>query len=338
MQNAHGSAAPTDNRGIPVRRNLVLAAAALALNGWLWLGLPLLLSGRLELAWSLIGVVLLTTTIWSLMHEGIHAVLHPDRAVNDALARALAIGFPAPFAVLRFGHLKHHQFNRTAVDRSEVYDPDCASRASAAAGYYARLLGGLYAGEVAALLLAWLPRPVQWRLLARLPSEPDGPSLADSARRQLLRSDVLWSMRLDSALSLILVAASLWLYGPAFWLLGLALIGRGLLISLADNAYHYATALHAPGADVRPARNLALPGWAERAILNFNHHATHHRHPGLPWTALPEASAALKSARGPGYLCGLLAQLRGPIALSSLPMTPAPRNPAANRGAEPGAG
>ncbi|MDY0331595.1 MAG: fatty acid desaturase [Thiomonas sp.] len=311
--------AAIDPRGIPARLNLLLVALALALSVWLWMGLPMLLPTSPALGWSLLIVVLATTSYWSLLHEGIHAVLLPDRRLNDALSRLLAIGFPAPFAVLRFGHLKHHQFNRTAIDRSEVFDPASTTRGAAAWRYYPQLLIGLYASEVAALLLVWLSPALLLRLAQRLPAEPGLPSLADSLQRQLLKPDTLRAMRLDSLASLALIACSAWLYGPHAWMLLLALLGRGMLISLTDNAYHYATPLHAPGDDVRHARQLDLPRWASALILHFNYHATHHRHPALPWSALPAAACAQDRQYAQPYLRALLRQLRGPIAQQALP-------------------
>lgn len=304
---------------LPVARNVALAVLFLAADGWLWLGLPALLDKAPWFAWSLLPVVLATTSYWSLLHEGIHAVLHPDRRVNDLLSRLLAIGFPAPFAVLRFGHLKHHQFNRTAIDRSEAFDPQRQPRWRASLTYYPQLLIGLYLQEVASLLLVWLPRRVILALAGRVPSEPELPPLAQSIERQLLGRDVLWGMRRDSLASLGLIAASVWLYGAQAWMLLLALGGRGLLISLADNAYHYATPLHRPGGDVRHARNLALPHWASALILHFNYHAVHHRHPALPWTRLPAAATEDDLRDAPPYAAAMLRQLRGPIAQTDLP-------------------
>lgn len=334
---------PDLHRAIPVRLNLLLSALALALSAWLWLVLPLLLPGAPGLGWTLVVVVLATTSYWSLLHEGIHAMLHPDRRLNDALSRLLAIGFPAPFAVLRFGHLKHHQFNRTAVDRSEVFDAACMRRWHAALRYYPHLLIGLYASEVAALLLVWLPPALLRRLASRLTEQPDlllksaprpaaarQPPRGDeeplgrpgvllkSIEKQLLRPDVLRDMRRDCAASLALMVVSVWLYGPHAWMLLLALLGRGVLISLTDNAYHYATPLHTPGGDVRFARNLRLPHLASRLILHFNYHAVHHRHPALPWCALPAAAQADAFSDAPAYVPALLQQLRGPIALLAL--------------------
>lgn len=309
----------SSQQAIPVPLNLALAAGFLAANAWLWIGLPLLLPKLPTLGWSLLLVVLATTSYWSLLHEGIHAVLHPNRRVNDALSRLLAVGFPAPFAVLRFGHLKHHQFNRTAIDRSEVYDGSKNRRWRAALGYYPQLLIGLYVSEVAALLLVWLPPALLLWLARRWPAEPGLPPLAQSIDKQLLRPGALRGMRVDSAASLVLIALGVWLYGPHGWMLLLALLGRGVLISLTDNAYHYATPLHTPGGDVRHARNLRLPRPASALILHFNYHAVHHRYPALPWSALPAAAQADELHGAPSYVAALLAQLRGPIALRDLP-------------------
>ena len=57
------------HRAIPVRLNLLLSALALALSAWLWLVLPLLLPGAPVLGWTLVVVVLATTSYWSLLHE-----------------------------------------------------------------------------------------------------------------------------------------------------------------------------------------------------------------------------------------------------------------------------
>lgn len=310
--------AQAPGRAIPVRCNLVLVAGFGAMQLWLWIALPLQLSQAPWLAWSLLSVVLATTSYWALLHEGIHAVLHPNRRVNDTLSRLLAVGFPAPFGVLRFGHLKHHRFNRTAIDRSEVYDDAHCSRWRAALRYYPQLLIGLYAAEAAALLLVWLPPTLLLHLAARLPAQPGLPSLSESIQRQLLQPDMLGQLRRDSAASLTLIGLGIWLYGPHVDLLLLALLGRGLLISLTDNAYHYATPLHAPGGDVRFARNLRLPRLASALILHFNYHAVHHRHPALPWSALPHAAQAGELDAAPHYAAALLAQLRGPVPQSRL--------------------
>ncbi len=47
--------------------------------------------------------------------------------------------------------------------------------------------------------------------------------------------------------------------------------------------------------------------------LNFNLHRVHHRHPTLPWTALPRTFSTEYEAYDGGLLPVALSQLRGPI-------------------------
>src|SRR3954469_19983651 len=82
--------------------------------------LPLvLLPLDLRWAWLLAPIALSTVPLWSLIHEGIHGILLADRAWNDRLGRALAIGFGRPFTLLKAGHLLHHRYSRTQRERAE---------------------------------------------------------------------------------------------------------------------------------------------------------------------------------------------------------------------------
>jgi fatty acid desaturase len=87
------------------------------------------------------------------------------------------------------------------------------------------------------------------------------------------------------------------------------LLGRGFLLSFLDNAYHYAT----PPGDALSGMNLALPRWAETAILNFNLHGIHHKAPALPWRALPAAFRRTGDTYDDGYFSAALRQVRGPV-------------------------
>jgi hypothetical protein len=42
---------------------------------------------------------------WSLIHEAIHDLFHPERRVNAFFGRALSILFGSPFQILRLSHL-----------------------------------------------------------------------------------------------------------------------------------------------------------------------------------------------------------------------------------------
>lgn len=288
--------------------NALLAALCACVGIWsLWL-LPLTLSRHPLAAWSLVAVALFTTTWWSVIHEAIHGLLFPRRGVNGAAGRVLAALFGLPFQPVAFGHLFHHRRNRSRLDRAEVY-PKQGPKLRAVLDYYARLLGGLYLAESALSLLVWLPRP---RLIALVARRFDGAGL--SAEGKLLQRTVvdpkaLRHIRLDAAGVLSCLGSSLWLYGRHAWLLVVLLLGRGLLLSIMDNAYHYGTPLDAP----RYALNLALPRPLSAAILHLNLHRQHHLHPATSWRRLPRLFAKARDGYDGSYLALTLRQLRGPL-------------------------
>lgn len=88
-------------------------------------------------------------------------------------------------------------------------------------------------------------------------------------------------------------------------------LGRALVISLNDNAYHYRTPLD----DVRYGRDLDAGPIAKRLPLNFNLHGAHHLNPRLRWSELSAASSVSRRGR---WLHALLSQLAGPVAESEL--------------------
>jgi fatty acid desaturase len=126
---------------------------------------------------------------------------------------------------------------------------------------------------------------------------------------RLLAHDTLRAVRTDALAIVLIYGTSFYWYGKYWWMLALALWGRGLLISLMDNAFHYGTPLER----TRYAPNLAAPAWWSRLLLNFNLHGVHHLQPAVPWHALPQLHRA-ESAKFQGNLMlTMLSQFRGPI-------------------------
>lgn len=285
--------------------SVVLIAAALAGLCLQLAVLPVvLLPVDAAWGWLLAPLVLLSTPLWSLIHEAIHATLLRERTWNDRVGRMLAVGYGAPFVLLKSAHLLHHRYNRSRRERTEVYDPGISSWA-AAPGYYLHLLGGLYLIEVASVLLAAAPRRV-WRFLARLLDSPDtfGGMLLEGISRLHLRQ-----FRADAVAVVAVYAIAGVAYGRHVWMLAAALVARAVLISVADNAYHYGTRL-----DARlEAMNLRLPRPLELFVLAFNLHSVHHRHPGLAWYELRAAFAADGDHFHLGWFAAVARQLCGPI-------------------------
>ena len=306
-------ARPGNPRRIATATNLAVAFLITVSQLWLWFGLPLILrSESLLWAWTLVPAVLLTTTFWSLLHEAFHGNLLPNPRANAFVGRALAVQLGASFRVLRFGHLMHHRFNRTALDSPDLASPDERRNPVTWVTYYVRLTIGLFLAEVLGTWSSLLPRPIADRIVNRLFGKSDhaGRSMLRSARQQLLSADSLREIRIDAVACLVVLGVSLVLYGALWPLLLLALAARGFMISFFDNAYHYGAASD----DVISGMNLALPRWAERAILNFNLHGVHHQAPSLPWHLMPEQFRSEGMAYDDGYVRAAAKQLLGPVA------------------------
>lgn len=311
-----GRAGTAKRHPVATGANLTLAGVLVLLMLFQYFALPLWLLSR-DAAWGwLLPIALTTTTYWALVHEAFHGTLHPDPRVNTRLGRLLAVLFAAPYWPLRFGHLSHHALNGKPSDRPDLYDPGRCSPARARFLFYLRLFIALYAVELAASFLSFLPRRRLERVIRSIYYEgnPDARRLPDLAVKHLMERRRMRQVRVDGALIWVVLIGAFACYGWNGWMLLLALLGRGFLISFMDNALHYG----GPVADVQQAYNGWLPRWAGPLVLNFNLHRTHHVHPNLPWTALPRAFADGKQVFHGHFLALPLRQLRGPIPLRAL--------------------
>ena len=262
--------------------------------------------------WLLLPIVALTNPWWSFMHEAIHGVMFADKALNRLAGRSHAILYGAPFDLLRWGHLLHHAYSRTPRERSEVYVAGRDSRWRVMLAYYFRLCGGLYLYEVIGGLLSLLPTSAIRRLSAHF-AGPE--NLVGELVERVLAAAVRRDFRIDAIAIVALYALAFAAYGQAGWMLLLYLYGRGLLISLVDNAFHYGTPLD----DVRFARNLSLPGPLSRLLLHFNLHGAHHARARVPWSDLPESHRQSGQGYQDEWFTAIFRQFRGPIAEQRLP-------------------
>ena len=292
--------------------NLALIAVAALAAGWLLVGLPLALRASpwsAEFVWLAIAPVVLTTPIhWGLIHEGIHGQLLPSRRANERVARALAIALALPFEAVRFGHLMHHRYTREPYDRPDVVEPT-QSRWRTAVTYYARLLGGLYVGELLVPLVAFVPASASAAIVARGVGAhgPVGAQVQRLFARQAADPERRRRTRRDWLLSLALYAFALHLYGPWWPVLVVSMYLRGLWLSVADNLPHYGVALDEPGR----ARDFRVPRGVGLLLMNHHLHRQHHLRPTLPWMALAREGDAAPPLARPGYLRAALHQFRG---------------------------
>lgn len=303
---------------IPVQTNLMLCGLAIALHVFAFIFVPLYGLPRSSLyGLGLLPIAFLSNSFWALIHEAVHAHLHPRREVNFILGRLLSLLFGAPFCVLRFAHLAHHKNNGTLADRPDLYDPGQHSYRAYALGYYLQLFVGLYLFEVGSAFLLLLPAPMGKRVIARFVGGRGEPSLTYCAQAQarLFPSDMRlrFHNRLEAAAQL-----GLWIYlictygGNGYWLILLFAL-RGFLISFLDNSFHYGGPMH-----LYSGYNARLPKILSAGLLNFNLHEVHHRHPSLPWNALPQALANGHHTLDDPLWKLLLRQLGGPIETARL--------------------
>lgn len=301
---------------MPRRLNLLIAGTVGLANLVLFFAVPLLLAaGHAAAGWLLLPAVLTTIPHWALIHEAVHGHLHPRPKVNEALGHLLGVLFLAPFDALRFGHLSHHALNAKAAERPEFYDPRTRSRGRAILVFYGRLLFGIYLFELLSGLLSLLPRRLLVPIVRRVfyEGEPEAQGMAARAERAILAPARLRRIRRDALLVMALLLASMLAYGAAWQLLALALLGRGFLVSLMDNAPHY----DGPLADPDQGYDMRLPKGIGVLVLNSNLHGTHHRHPNLPWTALPAMRRVEGGDYAGSYFVTPWRQLKGPIPLEA---------------------
>jgi fatty acid desaturase len=300
------------------RLNLALLAimASLTVGGLIVLPLWLLpLDARW--GWLLAPVALLTNFFWALHHEAIHGGFHESRQRNLQAGRLMAMLLGSSFHVLRFGHLMHHQYNRSSIDRPDVYDPAVTSRMKARFSFLGTLVFGLYFAEVVAPLLCCLPRAAIKRIIERgYPgNDPALTAIRIAARRQFLDPKRLRMIRTDVLLAWTLIGGSAIAFGADWPMLAGFLVARGVMISVFDNVYHFATPIDRP----EFARNLWLPAPLRLLILNMNLHRVHHARPALPWWELPARFRAARDRYDASLLRTALAQFAGPVAISQLP-------------------
>jgi fatty acid desaturase len=304
---------------IPVRTNLALAAMLLALAAILLFVAP-------ALGWydGVGGVLLLTLAVvatplhWGLIHEGIHGNLAPDATQNRTLSRLLSVPLLVPFEVVRFGHLTHHGFNRNPLDRPEAVDgepgaePDPIDRIK----FYAHLLFGTSAIELSVPWLFLLPRAgIGWSIgkIYGL-DDPQVKRIRKMAETTFLDPERIARIRVDLALTVAMVVASLYCAGDAWGWVAAALLLRGVTISVLDNAPHYGT----PVDSGQDATNSRAPAFLRALLLNSNFHGIHHARPNLPWSALPQTFVAMGARYGAAWLAMVLRQFRGPVSAEQL--------------------
>jgi fatty acid desaturase len=238
-------------------------------------------------------------TLFSLLHEAVHGILHPRRWINDALGRLLAASFPTGFTFQRLCHLGHHRRNRTDLELFDYVLPG-ESRALKAAQWYGILTGVYWLLPPLACLL-YLACPWILRLSGRIAKQTSAEAMLSGfadAPAGRIRLEILFSLCIQAAV---------------IWALDLSL--AGWLTCYAAFALNWSSLQYADHAwsvrDVHDgAWNLKVSRLVQYLFLNYHHHRAHHQHPGVPWLHLPKYVDFAEDR--PSFLRLYLRMWRGP--------------------------
>jgi fatty acid desaturase len=290
---------------IRARTNLSIGIVLVLINLCFFLVLPYLTTQPIWLVLLALVNALLSTPYWSLIHEAIHHIYHPNKKINNFCGRAMTILFGSIFAFAQYGHLMHHRMNRQGPDLVDAYDPKHESFWKKSLQYYLHIFGGLYLFEVIAPLLTFFPRKWLDKLLIKSLGAQSPYYLV--AKRKLLTPKGLREMRIDAIFLYLLLVTSFILYGQHAWILIFGLLLRGFFISFADNLPHYRTPTDQP----RYAYNTYLPPALRLFWLNFNLHRVHHAYPNLPWHMLHQTLIDTQDKYDIAYFKQAIYQLKG---------------------------
>jgi len=246
---------------------------------------------RLDLTWWQLGLLaagfgVLMNSVYAIIHEADHGMLFPDRRLNDAGGIVMSTFFPAPFHLLRQGHLGHHLRNRSDDEAFDLYF-EGEHPVWKAMQLYGTITGFYWVVVVLSNLVV-LAFPF---VLNRKYFEFDRPSAAfmDALNPRYARA-----IGVEALVVLLVHTAIVAGLGvpPAQYAVMYA--GFGISWSAMQYVHHFGTERHV----LKGARNLWIWGPLDALWLHHNWHLTHHRHPTVPWPYLPRLGRTEDPARG----------------------------------------
>src|SRR5262249_27157194 len=192
---------------------------------------------------SVTGMLLLATafgilmnSVYAVIHEAEHRMLFKNRRLNEAAGVVMALFFPAPFHLLRQGHLGHHLRNRSDDEAFDLYF-DGEHPVWKALQLYGILTGFYWLlGVPANLLLFGLSF-----VLRRENFEFDRPS---AAFMEALNPDYRHVIRLEAMAAIALHTAIVWGLGIPVVTYAVMYAGFGVSWSAMQYVHHFGTPRH----------------------------------------------------------------------------------------------
>ncbi len=280
---------------IPARLNLAVAAAQLAVM------LTLLWAAGQVAAWWAVGLLALGYGVamnsgYAMLHEAEHGMLHPSRRLNDAVGTVLALFFPAPFHLIRQGHLGHHIRNRSDDEAFDLYFSN-ESRFWKCVQLYGTLTGLfwvlIYLTNFVVILRPSLALPGRVNRTHEAFMESLNPRYA-----RMIQGEALAVVALHAGL--------VWAWHIPLAHYFAVMFGFGFMWSAMQYAHHYGTERDV----LKGARNLRTFRLLDLLWLNHNWHRNHHAQPTTPWIYLPGQDDAHEE-RG-GLLGAYIVMWKGP--------------------------
>jgi fatty acid desaturase len=274
-----------DRYGIPGRLNLLIIVLQLGAIGFC------IYMARLHLTWPWLlalaaGFGLLMNSVYAIIHEADHGMLFADRRSNDAGGILMSLFFPAPFHLLRQGHLGHHMRNRSDDEAFDLYF-DGEHPIWKGLQLYGTMTGFYWLVVVLSNVVVLVVPFVMKRDYFTF----DRPSAAfmDSLNPRyvpFIKLEALGVIALHMAIVRLLdvpLTNYIVMYS-----------GFGFSWSAMQYVHHYGTTRHV----LKGARNLWIWGPIDLIWLNHNWHLTHHKHPTIPWRYLREIGQQEDPERG----------------------------------------
>jgi len=294
----------------PLQQLLTSTEIPVALNVGIILGQMIAIgacfyaASRARTWWELAGLAMvfgvLMNSVYSIIHEAEHAILFPNRFWNDLIGAFMALFFPAPFHLIRQGHLGHHFRNRSDDEAFDLYF-EGDHRLWRWLILYGILTGCYWVvvvlGNVVFLFFPFAANKKYWDF--------DRPSAAfmeslNPAFRRLIQLECLCVLALHTS---VLLALHIPILNYA-----LMYFGFGFTWSAMQYVHHYGTERHV----TRGARNLRVWEPVDRLWLNHNWHLAHHEHPTVPWVYLPVLGRAAQGTKRGFLPLSYLKMWRGP--------------------------
>lgn len=307
------------NLSIPAKLNLFLLPAAIAASaGALWV------ASHAGGVWPMIAAAIVfsfvNNTLFSLLHEAVHGIFHPDNRINTWAGRVAACFFPTSFSIQRAFHLTHHRHNRTPDEQFDLIRPG-DNKALKIAQWYC-ILTGLYglSPTIFCALYAISPRLFRMRWWAR---KDEGIGHQTSAAIYFGAVEKV-PMRIVRLEALMAAAVQIGL----FYLLDLNLVGW-LVCHLAFvvnwSSLQYADHAFSPLDPKDGAWNLKVNPLVRLLFLNYHLHLAHHQAPQVPWLHLPKLVA--RDCEQPSFWRIYLRMWMGPRRIERLgpQLVPSPR-------------